>query len=170
MRAANGPFRVKGPNIPAEGFFRFRENIFGGVEDQVAGEQVYATRAAEGNLDDVLIMDKSKFVNCIEAGLVKDISDRVLEIENLKPFRQQIDAYNQSLGKGEGVYYGIPAEMTDTSAVGLTGEMIYSSPQVRWDLYKAAGILDGLEYDKLFEYDCQKWQVEVDAKIAAVAE
>ena len=119
------------------------------IAPQVAGEQVYATRAADGNLGDVLIMDKSKFVNCIEAGLVKDISDKVLEIENLKPFRQQIDAYNQSLGYGEGVYYGIPAEMTDTSAVGLTGEMIYSSPQVRWDLYKAAGSPDLKTIDDL---------------------
>ena len=37
-----------------------------------------------------------------------------------------------------------------------------------WD--KMVGILDGLEYDKLFEYDCQKWQVEVDAKLAAIAQ
>jgi multiple sugar transport system substrate-binding protein/putative aldouronate transport system substrate-binding protein len=30
--------------------------------------------------------------------------------------------------------------------------------------------MDGLGYQDLFDYDCQKWQVEVDAKIAAVAE
>ena len=121
------------------------------IAPQVAGESVYATRAADGNLGDVLIMDKSKFVNCIEAGLVKDISDRVLEIENLKPFHQQIEAYNASLNKGEGVYYGIPAEMVNTSAVGVTGEMIYSSPQVRWDLYKAVGSPDVKDLDGLLD-------------------
>ena len=30
--------------------------------------------------------------------------------------------------------------------------------------------MDGLGYQDLFDYDCQKWQVEVDAKLAAVAE
>ena len=29
--------------------------------------------------------------------------------------------------------------------------------------------MDGLDYQTLFDYDCQKWQVEVDAKIAAAA-
>ncbi|MDD6052001.1 MAG: sugar ABC transporter substrate-binding protein [Clostridiales bacterium] len=119
------------------------------IAPQVAGEAVYATRAAEGNLGDVLIMDKNRFAECVEAGLVKDISDKLPGCENIMQYKLQIDTFNQNLGKAEGVYYGIPDQMTDTSPVTLTAEMVYSQPQIRWDLYKAAGApkvadLDGL--------------------------
>lgn len=121
------------------------------IAPQVAGEAIYATRAAEGNLGDILIMDKSKFVNCLEAGLVKDISDKLPECENLMNYKLQIDTYNQSLGKEEGVYVGIPAEMTDTSPVTKTDELIGSQPQLRWDLYKAIGSPDIKDLDGLLD-------------------
>ena len=119
------------------------------IAPQVAGSSIYATRAAEGNLGDLIIMDKNTFKECVAAGLVKDIGDKLPELENLKPYKLQIDTFNTNLGAAEGVYYGIPDQMTDTSPVSLTAEMVYSSPQVRWDLYKAAGSpkvenLDGL--------------------------
>lgn len=121
------------------------------IAPQVAGEVVYATRAEDGNLGDILIMDKSKFVNCIEAGLVKDISDKLPECENLMKYKLQIDTYNQSLGKGEGVYLGIPAEMTDTSPVTKTDELVGSQPQIRWDMYKAIGSPDIKDLDGLLD-------------------
>ena len=119
------------------------------IAPQVAGSSIYATRAAEGNLGDLIIMDKNTFKECVGAGLIKDIGDKLPELENLKPYKLQIDTFNTNLGAAEGVYYGIPDQMTDTSPVSLTAEMVYSSPQVRWDLYKAAGSpkvenLDGL--------------------------
>ena len=119
------------------------------IAPQVAGSSIYATRAAEGNLGDLIIMDKNTFKECVAAGLIKDIGDKLPELENLKPYKLQIDTFNTNLGAAEGVYYGIPDQMTDTSPVSLTAEMVYSSPQVRWDLYKAAGSpkvenLDGL--------------------------
>ena len=120
------------------------------IASQVIGDEVFATRSAEGNLGDIIIMDKSKFADVVEAGLVKDISSELPKITNLQPFMTQIDAFNQKfLGKEAGVYYGIPDQMTDTSAVGLTGEMIYSSPQLRWDLYKAVGSPDIKDADDL---------------------
>ena len=119
------------------------------IAPQVAGEAVYATRAAEGNLGDVIIMDKTKFVNCVNAGLVRDISDKLPECGYLTPFTLQIETFNKNIGAPEGVVYGIPDQMTDTSPVTITGELIYSQPQVRWDLYSAIGKpqvadLDGL--------------------------
>ena len=119
------------------------------IAPQVAGEAVYATRAAEGNLGDVIIMDKTKFVNCVSAGLVRDISDKLPECEYLLPFMLQIETFNKNIGAPEGVVYGIPDQMTDTSPVTITGELIGSQPQVRWDLYTAIGRpqvadLDGL--------------------------
>ncbi len=124
------------------------------IASQVVGNTIYATRAEEGNLGDILVVDKAKFPEIVEAGLARDISDKIVECENIMQFKTQIDKYNQGLTGEEGKYYGIPTEMTDTAPDTLTDDVIYSSPMLRWDLYKAIGapklenlndLLDALE-------------------------
>lgn len=109
------------------------------IASQVVGNTVYATRSEEGNLGDILVVDKSKFPEIVEAGLAKDISDKLPGCENIMKFKNQIDVYNKGLTGEEGKYYGIPTEMTDTSPSTLTDDVIYSSPMLRWDLYKEIG-------------------------------
>ncbi|MBO2516750.1 MAG: sugar ABC transporter substrate-binding protein [Clostridiales bacterium] len=119
------------------------------IAPQVAGNSVFATRAAEGYLGDILIMDKASFADAIAAGLVKDISDALPGMEHLQPFMVQINSYNKDFG--EGVYYGIPAEMTDTSPVTLTAELVGSQPQLRWDLYQAVGAPEIADIDAFLD-------------------
>ena len=109
------------------------------IAPQVIGSEVYATRMMDGDLGDVIIVDKSKMKTLLEAGVLKDISDKLPECANIMRFQKQIDTYNKELTGEDGVYYGIPAEMTDTSPTDLTDDVIYSSPQLRWDLYTAIG-------------------------------
>ena len=109
------------------------------IASQVVGNTVYATRSEEGNLGDILLVDKSKFPEIVEAGLAKDISDKLPGCENIMKFKTQIDVYNKGLTGEDGKYYGIPTEMTDTAPDTLTDDVIYSSPMLRWDLYKAIG-------------------------------
>ena len=109
------------------------------IAPQVAGNELYATRAESGNLGDIVIVDKKDFSDLLEAGLVRDISDKLPECENIMKFQDQIDVYNKGLTGQDGVYYGIPSEMTDTSPTSLTDDVIYSSPMLRWDLYKEVG-------------------------------
>ena len=109
------------------------------IAPQVVGNEVFTTRSMDGDLGDILIVDKSKFKTLVEQGLVKDISDKLPGCENIMRFKDQIDTYNKELTGEEGKYYGIPAEMTDTSPTTLTDDVIYSSPQLRWDLYTAIG-------------------------------
>ena len=109
------------------------------IASQVVGNTIYATRSEEGNLGDILIVDKSKFPEIVEAGLAKDISDKLPGCENIMKFKEQIDVYNKGLTGEDGKYYGIPTEMTDTSPSTLTDDVIYSSPMLRWDLYKEIG-------------------------------
>ncbi len=116
--------------------FNLRLNI---IAPQVAGDAVYQTRSAEGNLGDIVILDKTRFQDCLAAGLIKDISDKIVGCENLMQYKIQLDSLNQSLGAAEGVYYGIPSEMADTSPVTLTDVEIYSSPMLRWDQYVGVG-------------------------------
>ena len=109
------------------------------IASQVVGNTIYATRSEEGNLGDILVVDKSKFPEIVEAGLAKDISDKLPECSNIMVFKTQIDAFNKGLTGVEGKYYGIPTEMTDTSPTTVTDDVIYSSPMLRWDLYKQIG-------------------------------
>ena len=109
------------------------------IAPQVAGNELYATRAEEGNLGDIVIVDKKDFSDLLKAGLVRDISDKLPERENIMKFKDQIDVYNKGLTGEDGVYYGIPSEMTDTSPTSLTDDVIYSSPMLRWDLYTEIG-------------------------------
>ena len=72
------------------------------IAPQVAGDAVYQTRAADGNLGDIIILDKTRFQDCLAAGLIKDISDKLPACENIMAYKTQIDSLNQGLGYGEG--------------------------------------------------------------------
>ena len=108
------------------------------IAPQVAGQEIYATRAEEGNLGDIVIVDRSEFPNLVKAGLVRPI-DEIAGCENLMRFKDQIDHYNKELTGEDGKYFGIPSEMADTSPTSLTDDVVPDSPMIRWDLYKAIG-------------------------------
>ena len=109
------------------------------IAPQVVGNEVEATRIADGNLGDIIICDKAKMPGYVSAGLVRDISDKLPECANILQFQKQIETYNKGLDVEEGQIYGIPTEMMDTSPTTLTDDMIYSSPQLRWDYYSEIG-------------------------------
>ncbi len=110
------------------------------IAPQVAGEAIFQTRASSGNLGDIVILDATQFNDCLEAGLIKDISDKITGSENLMKFSKQLETFNKALPNNDaGKYYGIPTEMMDTSPTSVTAERIYSLPQLRWDLYNKIG-------------------------------
>ncbi len=110
------------------------------IAPQVAGDAIFQTRASSGNLGDIVILEATQFNDCLEAGLIKDISDKVKDSPNLMKFSKQIDTFNKALpNNAAGKYYGIPTEMMDTSPTSVTAERIYSLPQLRWDLYNKIG-------------------------------
>ncbi len=116
------------------------------IAPQVGGDALYQTRSATGNLGDLLLLEKSQWQDCIDAGLIKDISDTVYSGENIAQFKLAIDNLNNEYG---GKIYGIPTEMMATSPTSITAEDIYSSPRLRWDVYTKIGApeiknLDGL--------------------------
>ena len=79
------------------------------IAPQVAGNQVYSTRAEEGNLGDIVVVDKKDFSDLVKANLVRDISDKLPECTNIMQFKTQIDVYNNGLTGEDGKYYGIPS-------------------------------------------------------------
>jgi len=110
------------------------------IAPQVAGDSIYQLRSSSGNLGDIVLLEATQFQDCLEAGLIKDISDKITGCSNLMKFDKQIKALNTGLpGNSAGKYYGIPTEMMDTSPTSFTQERIYSLPQLRWDLYNKIG-------------------------------
>lgn len=120
------------------------------IAPQVAGDAIYQTRAATGNLGDILILEGEQFIECVQNGLVKDITKEIADAKNIMTYKDQIDTFNKGIpGNTDGKIYGIPAQMTNTSPTSYSQEVIYSSPLLRWDLYKELGYpeikdLDGL--------------------------
>ena len=107
---------------------------------QVSGDGagLYQTRVSNGNLGDVILLDNADFIECVEAGLVKDITGSIYNYENLAVFKDQIDAWNGQVGDGSKVY-GIPSEMTNTSADTYSESIPFSSVCLPWDYYKELG-------------------------------
>ena len=78
------------------------------IAPQVVGNEVFATRAQTGNLGDLIVVDKKDFSDLLDAGLVRDISDKLPECANIMKFKEQIDAYNKGLTGEDGVYSASP--------------------------------------------------------------
>ena len=110
------------------------------IAPQVAGDSIYQLRSSSGNLGDIVLLESTQFNDCLEAGLIKDITAELKNSPNLMKFEDQISTFNKGLpGNSAGKFYGIPTEMTDTSPTTVTQERIYSLPQLKWDLYNKIG-------------------------------
>ncbi|MCR4679818.1 MAG: sugar ABC transporter substrate-binding protein [Lachnospiraceae bacterium] len=122
------------------------------IAPQVAGDAVYQTRTATGNLGDIVVLDPTHFSDCVQAGLIKDITAEYANCSNLKEFDRQITTYNSGIpGNADGKIYGIPCEMTNTSPTSFSDDVIYSSPMLRWDLYAGIGAPDIADLDGLLD-------------------
>ncbi len=119
---------------------------------QVAGDQLYKTRSAAGDLGDILVIDNSQLEDCIPAGLVADMTDLIKDYPNLSKYvDQHFKVFNASFKKAnpEGKIYAMPAYTAPTSPTAYTDEYAYSSPMMPWVYYKGVGSpkidnLDGL--------------------------
>lgn len=109
---------------------------------QVAGDQLYKTRTAAGDLGDLLIIDNSQLEELLPAGLIMDISDMIKDTKYLsqyvdnhfKPFNAAFDKVNP-----DGKIYSLPTFTADTSPTTFSEEIPYSSPIMPWDYYSGIG-------------------------------
>jgi len=112
------------------------------LSPQVAGDQLYKTRSAAGDLGDLLIIDNSQLEELIPAGMIMDLTDKIKNTENLskyvdnhfKPFNAAFESINP-----DGKIYALPTFTSDTSPTTFSEELPYSSPLMPWDYYKGIG-------------------------------
>ncbi|MFP4978830.1 hypothetical protein ACE6ED_25715 [Paenibacillus sp. CN-4] len=112
------------------------------LSPQVAGDQLYKTRSASGDLGDLLIIENSQLEELIPAGMIMDLTDKLKNTEHLskyvdnhfKPFNAAFESVNP-----EGKIYALPTFVSDTSPTTFSEELPYSSPIMPWDYYKGIG-------------------------------
>lgn len=109
---------------------------------QVAGDQLYNTRAAGGDLGDLLVIDNSQLEELIPAGMIMDLTDLIANTDHLsqyvddhfKPFNESFEQVNP-----EGRIYAMPTYIAPTSPTTFSEELPYSSPILPWDYYQGIG-------------------------------
>lgn len=95
------------------------------------GEALYQTRTAAGNLGDVVLLDNADMLECVDVGLIADISEEIKNYPNLMKYWEQIELFNKDLG---GIY-AIPTEMNTNGPTVYMSETANSMPRIPWDFY-----------------------------------
>lgn len=99
------------------------------------GEALYQTRTAAGNLGDVVLLDNADMLECVDVGLIADMSAEIKNYPNLMKYWEQIELFNKDLG---GIY-AIPTEMNTNGPTVYMSETANSMPRIPWDFYSELG-------------------------------
>ena len=110
------------------------------IAPQVAGDgqTLYQTRCAAGALGDLIILDNADAQECIEAGLVHDLTDVIEQYPNIAKYMSQIKQFNSMMGDGTKIY-AIPLEMNNNGPTAYKQLHVYSYPRMGWDMYNEVG-------------------------------
>lgn len=99
------------------------------------GEALYQTRTAAGNLGDIVLLDNADMLECVDVGLIADLSADIQNYPNLMKYWEQIELFNKDLG---GIY-AIPTEMNTNGPTVYMSETVSSMPRIPWDFYTEIG-------------------------------
>ncbi len=102
------------------------------------GEALYQTRTASGNLGDIILLDNADMLECVDVGLVADMSADIQCYPNLMRYWEQIEKFNKGIGDGTGIW-GIPTEMNTNGPTAYMAETVSSMPRIPWDFYTELG-------------------------------
>ena len=120
------------------------------IAPQVAGDgaALYQTRCAAGALGDLIILDNADMQECIETGLIHDLTDVIEQYPNLAKYMSQIKAFNAMMGDGSKIW-AIPLEMNNNGPTAYKQLHVYSYPRIGWDMYNEVGAPDLKNLDDL---------------------
>lgn len=102
------------------------------------GETLYQTRTASGNLGDIILLDNADMLECVDVGLVADMSADIQSYPNLMRYWEQIEKFNKGIGDGAGIW-AIPTEMNTNGPTAYMAETVSSMPRIPWDFYTELG-------------------------------
>ncbi|WP_044914083.1 sugar ABC transporter substrate-binding protein [Butyrivibrio sp. WCE2006] len=125
------------------------------IAPQVSGDgaALYQTRCAAGALGDLIILDNADATECVESGLIHDLTDALPKYPNLMKYEKQIKEFNSQIGDGSKIY-AIPLEMNNNGPTDYKQLHVYSYPRMGWDMYNEVGAPELKNTDDLL--DCLK--------------
>lgn len=125
------------------------------VAPQVSGDaaSLYQTRCASGDLGDIIILDNADMQDCVDVGLIADISEDLPNYENLMKYKEQIDLFNDAMDEaiGKEGTYAIPAEMNSNGPTEYKEDTVYTMPRLEWDHYVEVGAPEMKNLDDLLD-------------------
>ena len=131
------------------------------IAPQVSGDaaSLYQTRCASGDLGDIIILDNADMQDCVDVGLVMDISADLPNYPNIMKYEEQINLFNTAMNEalGNTGTYAIPAEMNSNGPTEYKEDTVASMPRLAWDYYTEIGAPEMKNLDDLLD-------VQVEAK------
>lgn len=112
------------------------------------GEALYQTRTASGNLGDIVLLDNADMLECIDVGLIADMSAEIKSYPNLMRYWEQIEKFNSDIGDG---VWAIPTEMNTNGPTAYMEDTVGSMPRIPWDFYSELGKPDLNTLDDLLQ-------------------
>lgn len=107
-------------------------NVAGG------GDTLYQTRSAEGNLGDIVIIDRPRMKDCVESGIILDVTDYYANSTYLKDFDLSIQATKEYLGSDR--IYALSGGSTNKATDPVfENQAPYVGTFMRLDLYNELG-------------------------------
>lgn len=106
------------------------------------GDSLYQTRSAAGNLGDIVCLDYEKMKECVDAGLVIDLTPYLEGKENIAKYQTAIDNMKEYIGE-DGIY-AIPLGCSTESATKplLDNGYIANATFMPWKYYSELGCPD----------------------------
>ena len=103
------------------------------------GNALYQTRAAAGDMGDIVILANDQMKDCIDAGLILDISEYVKDKENLAKFQVGADALSEYFETDSTYAYPIHASTESPTEPNLRENEITNAIYLRMDYYEELG-------------------------------
>lgn len=107
-------------------------NVAGG------GDTLYTTRSAEGNLGDIVFIDRSRMKDCVESGIILDVSDYYENSTYLKTFDISIQATKEYIG-ADGIYGLSGGSTSPATEPVFENQSPYVGTFMRLDYYNELG-------------------------------
>ncbi len=103
------------------------------------GNALYQTRAAAGDMGDIVILGNDQMKDCVDAGLIMDISDYVGDKENLAQYQVGADALKEYFETDSTYAYPIAASTGSPTEPYLRSNEITNATYLRFDYYEELG-------------------------------
>lgn len=115
------------------------------------GDSLYQTRSVAGNLGDIVCLDYTKMKECVENGLLLDLTPYLDGRDSINQYQKGIDNLKEYIGN-DGIY-AIPTNMSYESPtkIKLDNGMVNETTLMPWDYYKELDMPEIDDTDELLD-------------------